>query len=47
MRLVVIDLGEGIKAVFREHYLVPALLQEYLGAAPDGIAVVNDQDFES
>jgi ABC-type arginine transport system ATPase subunit len=45
MRLVVVNLGERVEAVFRQKNLVPTLLQKNLGAAPDRVAVVNDKHF--
>jgi hypothetical protein len=41
--LMVVDLGQRIEAVFGQHHLVAALAQEDLGAAADGVAVVDDQ----
>ncbi|MNS62411.1 hypothetical protein D3C72_954700 [compost metagenome] len=43
VRLVVVNLGERVEAVFREKNLVPTLLQKNLGTAPDGVAVIDDQ----
>ena len=45
--LVVVDLGQRIEAVLGEQHLVAALLQEDLGAAPDRVAVVDDQHLQS
>jgi hypothetical protein len=42
---VVIDLGQGVEAVFREEDFVAALFEEDLGASPNGVAVVNDKHF--
>ena len=47
MRLVVIHLGQRIKTVLSEHDFVPPLLEKNFGTAPDGVAVVNHQNFES
>jgi hypothetical protein len=41
---VVVDLGQRVEAVLGQHHLVAALAQEDLGAAPDGVAVVDHQD---
>lgn len=46
VRLVVADLGQGVEAVLGQHDLVAALLEEDLGAAPDGVAVVDHQDLD-
>ena len=45
-RLMVGDLGQRIKAVFGQHHFMAALLEKNLGAAPNRVAVVNDQDFQ-
>ena len=41
--VMVVDLGQRVEAVLGQHHLVAALAQEDLGAAPDGVAVVDDQ----
>ena len=43
LRRVVVDLRERVEAVLGQDDLVAALAQEDLGAAPDGVAVVDDQ----
>ena len=43
VRLVVVDLGQRVEAIFGQQHLVAALLQEDLGAAANGVAVVDDQ----
>ena len=40
--LVVVDLGQGVKAVFGEQHLIAGLLEKNLGAAADGVAVIDD-----
>src|SRR6185312_15276174 len=47
LRLMVIDLGQRVKTVFRQHHLVAALLEKNFGAAPNGVAVVDDQNPET
>jgi hypothetical protein len=42
-RIVVVDLGQRIEAVFGQHDFVPALAQKDLGRAADGVAVVDHQ----
>jgi hypothetical protein len=44
LRLVIGDLGQRIEAVFGENDLAPGLHEKDLGAAPYGIAVVNDHN---
>ena len=41
--VVVVDLGQRVETVLGQHHFVPALAQEDLCAATDGIAVVDDQ----
>ena len=45
--IVVVDLRQRVEAVLGEEHLVAALLQEDLGAAPDGVAVVDDEHLQS
>jgi hypothetical protein len=45
-RLVIGDLRERVEAVFGENHVVARLAEEHLGAAPDGVAVVDDQDLD-
>jgi hypothetical protein len=40
--LMIGDLGQRIEPVFGEDDLAPGLHEKNLGAAPDGVAVVND-----
>ncbi len=44
---VVVDLGQRVEAVLGQQHVVAALLQEDLGAAPDGVAVVDDQHLDA
>ena len=37
------DLGQGVETVLGQHDLVPSLLEEDFGAAPNRVAVVNDE----
>jgi len=41
--LMVGDLGERVEAVLREDHLAAGLHEEDLGAAPDGVAVVDHE----
>src|SRR6201998_2090234 len=45
--LMVGDLGEGIEAVDRREHFAPLLGKQRLGGAPDRLAVVDDQYFQS
>ena len=42
---MVVDLGQGIETIFCQDHLVSPLFEEYLGAAPNGVAVVDDEYF--
>jgi hypothetical protein len=42
-RVMVVDLGQGVETVLGQHDLMAALAQEDLGAAPDRVAVVDDE----
>jgi hypothetical protein len=44
---VVGDLGEGVEAVLRQHHLASGLGEKDLGAAADGVAVIDDHDLDS
>jgi hypothetical protein len=44
LRLVVADLGKGIESVFRENDFVSSLAQKHFRAAPDGVAVIYDEN---
>ncbi|MDT4859509.1 hypothetical protein FQZ97_940200 [compost metagenome] len=44
--LVVVDLGEGIEAIVSQQDFVPTLLEEDFGASPNGVAVVDNQNFQ-
>ena len=41
------DFGEGVKTVFCQEDLMTTLFQEDFGAAPDGVAVINHEYFQS
>ena len=43
----VADFGQGVKAVFCQEDLMTTLFQEDFGAAPDGVAVINHEYFQS
>src|SRR5574340_226236 len=43
--LVIYHLGQAVKAVFGKNDLATRLREEYLSAAPDGVAVVDQQHF--
>jgi hypothetical protein len=43
---VIADLGEGVEAVLGEDDLVAGLAQKELGAATNGVAVVDDQHLD-
>src|SRR5882672_2000761 len=45
-RLVIGDLGERIEAVLGEDHFVSGLPQEKFGAAPNGVAIVDDQNLD-
>jgi len=46
VRLVIVDLGQSIKAIFGQQDLVATLLEKNFRAAADGVAVINDQHLE-
>ena len=45
--LMVGDFGERIKAILGEHDLASGLHEKNLGAAPDGVAVVDDHHLDA
>ena len=45
--LVVIDLEQSVKAIFSQQNLMATLLEENFRTAPNGIAIVHHQHFES
>ena len=45
LRVVVIDLGQRVEAVFGQHHFVAALAQKDFGTAANRVAVVDDQHF--
>jgi hypothetical protein len=42
----VTHLGQGIKAIFSQHDLMPTLFKKDFRTAPDGVAVINHEDFD-
>src|SRR5436190_7881635 len=45
-RMVVGNLGERVEAVLRKDHVVARLPEEHLGASPDGVAIVDDEDLD-
>jgi hypothetical protein len=45
--LEIIDLGQRVKTIFGQHHFMSALLEKNLRTTPNGVAVINDKDFES
>lgn len=44
--LIVVDLGQRVKAILCHKHLVPTLFQEDFGASTDRVAVIDHQDLE-
>ncbi len=47
VRMVIGDLGERIEAVFGEDHRAPRLQQEDLGAAPNGVRIIDHHDLDA